>query len=60
MDKDVYPTNMPQDLKLLEKFKADTGAVANGRTDAENESGVAFTQTENWVANVTFHHCGVK
>ena len=27
MDKDSYPTSMPQDLKLLEKFKADNGTA---------------------------------
>ena len=60
MDKDTYLTTMPQALKLLEKFKAENSAVANGRTDAENKSGVAFAQTDNWVANITCHHCGVK
>ena len=60
MDKDAYPTNMPQALKLLEKFKAETGTLASGPTNAENQSGVAFVQTEIWVANVTCHHCGVK
>ena len=35
MDKDAYPITMPQVLKLLEKFKAENGAVANSCTDAE-------------------------
>ena len=40
---------MPQALKLLKKFKAEIGVVANGRTNAENESGNVFAQTDNWV-----------
>ena len=60
MDKDAYPMSMPQVLKLLEKFKAESGAVANGRNDAESDAGVVFAQTKNWVANVTCHHCDMK
>ena len=59
MDKDAYPTTMPQALKLLEKFKSDSGTVTKGN-DSDDETGVAFAQTENWDANVTCHKCGVK
>ena len=60
MDKDAYPTFMPQALKILEKFKAESGAMTNGRNDTDSNAGVAFALTKNWVANVTCHHCGIK
>ena len=44
MDKDAYPTSMTQDLKLLEKFKANNG-TATIATDYDDDSVVAFAQT---------------
>ena len=48
LDKDAYPTTMHQDLKLLEKFKAEVGTTPKGRADYGDESGVAFTQAQSW------------
>ena len=59
MDKDADPTSIPQDLKLLEKFKADSGTATKG-TVCDDDSGVAFAQTEGWDAHVTCHKCGKK
>ena len=59
LDKDAYPTSMPQALKLLEKFKADSG-VAPNVADYDDDTGVQFAQTETWDANVTCHKCGKK
>ena len=59
MDKDACPTSMPQALKLLEKFKANSGTVTKGN-DSEDETGVDFAQTESWDANVTCHKCNKK
>ena len=46
LDKDVYPTTMPQALNLLEKFKSEVGTTPKGRTDAD-ESRVGFTQAQS-------------
>ena len=59
LDKDAYPTSMPQALKLLEKFKADSG-VASNVADYDDDTGVQFAQTETWDAHVTCHKCGKK
>ena len=59
MDKDAYPTSMPQVLKLLEKNKADSGAVEKPKY-YDNDSGVVFAQTESWDAHVTCHKCSKK
>ena len=34
--------------------------MGNGRTNDDNKSGIVFPQTNNWMANVTHHHCDVK
>ena len=36
LDKDAYPTTMPQALKLLEKFKAEVGTTPKGRADSSD------------------------
>ena len=41
MDKDAYPTTMPQALKLLEKYKSEVGATDHN-ADSSGDSGVAF------------------
>ena len=52
MDKDAYPTTMPKDIKLLEKYKAEVGAT-DQNTDSAGESGVAFAQADAWQSNTT-------
>ena len=52
MDKDEYPTTMPQALKLLEKYKAEFGATEHN-ADSAGESGVAFAQDYAWQSNTT-------
>ena len=57
MDKDVYPENLPQALKLLEQFKSESFAdIATGEPAAD--SGVAFAQTNSY--SPTYFKCGVK
>ena len=60
LDKDAYPTTMPQALNLLEKFKAEVGTTPKGRTDSGEESGVDFAQAQSWAKIMVCHHCGVK
>ena len=47
MDKDAHPTTMPQDLKILEKYKAEVGATEQN-ADSAGESGVAFARAGAW------------
>ena len=47
MDKDAYPVNLPQALKLLEQFKSELFADAvTGEPAAD--SGVAFVQSNSY------------
>ena len=48
---------MPQDLKLLEKYKAEVGAT-DQNADSDGESGVAFSQADAWQSNTTCYSCG--
>ena len=57
MDKDPYPTTMPQSLKLLEKYKAEFDATEQN-ADSDGESGVAFAQADAWQLNTTCYSCG--
>ena len=59
LDKDAYPTTMPQALKLLEKFKAEVGITPKGRAESGDESGVAFAQAQNWAQSVVCYNCDV-
>ena len=45
MDKDAYPTTMPQSLKHLDKYKAEVGATEKN-VDSYGESGVSFDQAD--------------
>ena len=56
MDKDAYPTTMPQALKLLEKYKAEVGATEKN-ADSAGESGIAFAQADAWQSNTTCYIC---
>ena len=57
MDKDAYPVNLPQALKLLEQFKPESFAdAATGEPAAD--SGVAFAQTERY--SPTCFKCGTN
>ena len=48
MDKDAYPCNLPQALKLLEQFKPEV--IADAATgEPADDSGVAFAQTEGQI-----------
>ena len=60
LDKDVYPTTMPQDLNIIENFKAEVGTTPKGCADSVDESGVAFAQAQSWAHIMVCHHCGVK
>ena len=44
----MYPTTMPQALKLPEKFNAGVGTIRKGCTDSGDDSGVAFAQAQIW------------
>ena len=57
MDKDAYPTTMPQALKLLDNYKAGVGATEQN-ADSDGESGVAFAQADAWQLNTTCYSCG--
>ena len=46
MDKDVYPTTMPQALKIIESFKAEVVTTPKGRADSGDESGASFAQAQ--------------
>ena len=48
MDKDAYPENLPQALKLLEQFKPESFADA-ATSEPAGDSGVAFDQTNNYL-----------
>ena len=52
MDKDAYPTTMPQALKVIEEYKAEVGATEQN-ADSAGESGVAFAQADAWQSNTT-------
>ena len=60
LDKDVYLTNIPQALNILESFKAEVGTTLKGRAGSGDESGVAFAQAQSWAQSMLCHHCGVK
>ena len=47
MDKDAYPTTMPQAIKLHDKYKAEVSATKQN-ADSAGESGVSFAQTGAW------------
>ena len=48
MDKDAYPCNLPQALKLLEQFKPEV--IADAATgEPADDSGVAFAQTKGQI-----------
>ena len=57
MDKDSYPENLPQALKLIEQFKSELFADA-ATCKLAGDSGVAFVQTNNY--SPTCFKCGVK
>ena len=57
MDKDAYPVNLPQALKLLDQFKLDSFADAATGKPA-GDSGVAFAQTDSY--GPTCFNCGTK
>ena len=57
MDKDAYPVNLPQALKLLEQFKSELFADA-ATGEPAGDFGVAFTQTNSY--GPTCFKCGVK
>ena len=59
MDKDAYPTTMPQALKLFEKYKAEVGATEQN-ADSAGESGVDFAQADAWKYNTTCYTCGER
>ena len=59
MDKDAYPTTMPQGFKFLEKYKAEFGATEQN-ADSSGESGVAFSQVDAWQSNTTCYSCGER
>ena len=46
LDKDAYPTTMPQSLNLLEYFKAEVGTTPKGRADSGDDYSVAFSQAQ--------------
>ena len=47
MDKYAYPTTMPQDLKILDKYKSEFGDTEQN-ADSAGESGVAFARAGAW------------
>ena len=57
MDKDAYPTTMPQALKILEKYKDEDGATEQN-ADSSGESGVVFAQADSRQLNTTCYGCG--
>ena len=59
IDKDAYPTNMPQALKLLEKYKAEFGATEQN-ADSDGEYGVAFSQADAQQFNTTCNSYGER
>ena len=59
MDKDAYPTTMPQALKLLEKYKAEVGATEQN-ADYAGESGVDFAQADVWQSNTICYSYGER
>ena len=59
MDKDAYPTTMPQELKILEKYKSEVGATEHNAESA-GESGVDFSQADAWKSNTTCYTCGER
>ena len=59
MDKDAYPTTMPQALKLLEKYKAEVGSTYQN-ADSDGESGVALARAGAWQSSITCYSCGER
>ena len=57
MDKDAYPTTMPQAPNLLEKYNAEVGATEKN-ADSAGESGVEFSQADAWKLNTACYTCG--
>ena len=42
----MYPTTMPQALKIIENLKAEVVTTPKGRADSGDESGASFTQAQ--------------
>ena len=59
MDKDAYPTTLPQALKLLEKYKAEVSATEQN-ADSASEFGVAFAHADAWQSSITCYSCGER